>query len=398
MMPGIMERTDADAVVAGGGIGGAFLAALLGRAGRKVLVLEKGTGPPSWTRPEILWPATARSLMSILPDGAFEREAGVLLEGISFFDGGRFVPGLTADLFEAAGVRPWSTDPNRTREMLLGLGGFEVRRGVEVTGLLRERGRVVGVRAREASTGRELHAAARWTIGDDGAGSLVRRECGIRMRLRTFPMDFFCFPFDWPRSFPRAVGRVWPDLRNPGSGIVALAALPVPGGKGAGLLAVRRRVLEAGRSLEGPWAEFVRLPGVAEVVGGRTFPADFVRVRRPWGHAARYGVPGALLLGDAAHPVSPFGGQGGSCAIADARVLAASLLEGADPLIRYERLRRPANARSLGPTRLVAALQGLPGRRGPTSLFFALAGWAGRRPSLLRRALRYASTAFLEDR
>jgi len=40
------------------------------------------------------------------------------------------------------------------------------------------------------------------------------------------------------------------------------------------------------------------------------------------GHAPRYGAAGAVVMGDAAHPVSPAGGQGANMSIADARALA----------------------------------------------------------------------------
>ena len=50
------------------------------------------------------------------------------------------------------------------------------------------------------------------------------------------------------------------------------------------------------------------------------------------------------LIGDAAHPMYPIGGQAGSQAIIDARVLTAALVSETDPctaLRRYEQIRRP---------------------------------------------------------
>src|SRR5688500_3803683 len=56
-----------DFLIVGGGIGGLVAAELLGRGGRRVVVLERSVGPPRWTRPEVLWPATMELLASILP-------------------------------------------------------------------------------------------------------------------------------------------------------------------------------------------------------------------------------------------------------------------------------------------------------------------------------------------
>jgi 2-polyprenyl-6-methoxyphenol hydroxylase-like FAD-dependent oxidoreductase len=64
------------------------------------------------------------------------------------------------------------------------------------------------------------------------------------------------------------------------------------------------------------------------------------------------------LLGDAAHPMQPIGGQAGSQAILDARALARALIETSDPaaaLARYDADRRPTmndivrRNRNLGP-------------------------------------------------
>ena len=51
-----------DFLIVGGGIGGAVLANLLGRRGKRVLVLERSRTPAPQNRPEILWPATVEVL------------------------------------------------------------------------------------------------------------------------------------------------------------------------------------------------------------------------------------------------------------------------------------------------------------------------------------------------
>src|SRR5688572_410503 len=318
---------NADVLIVGGGIGGTVLAELLGRGGKKVVVLEKGTGPPAWTRPEVLWPATAKLLFTLAPRERWLAEAVLPLSGLEIFTGKRFYRAISSDRLAAAGVQPWSTDPNRTRELLLSLTGFELRRGVEVTDVLTERDRIVGVRARDVKNGSPFEVTARWTVGDDGVNSVVRRACGIDLATRLFPIEFYCFNVDWPPDFPAAIGRVWPNRKSWQSGIFVLGTLPIPGGRGAGLVGVRGRAFNANPSVAASWAEFCAIdPRIRQVVGDRRFPDDFAYIRRPWGHAPRYGTDGAVLMGDAAHPVSPAGGQGANMSVADARVLAELFL------------------------------------------------------------------------
>ena len=85
-----------------------------------------------------------------------------------------------------------------------------------------------------------------------------------------------------------------------------------------------------------------------------SFPGDFFYHERFYGHAERYGMDGAVLMGDAAHPVAPAGGQGANMAVADAQALGRAALEAFrlndfswNVLSSYEKARRAPNNRSL---------------------------------------------------
>ena len=388
-----------DVLIAGGGIGGGVLAQLLARGGKRVAVIERSLGPPKWLRPEILWPATANLLFSLAPRETWERSAFQPLQGMRVHDGEKFLQLATPDVFATAQVQPWFTNPNETREQLLRLGGFELRRGVEVTQVLKEAGRIVGLRTRELATKREEEWLADWTVGDDGVRSLVREAAGIAMTTNSFPVEFLCIALDsWPAALPRATVHLWPNWHHADTGILAFGSGSLPGGVAVGMVLISGKAFDANPSLADSWREFCATDErLREVVAGREFPGGFFRVARPWGHAERYGAPGALLMGDAAHSVSPAGGQGANMSIADGVVLAELLLSNtADILAEYERRRRPANERSMTPTRVARRVLGAPGWLVPTSAARGMIRWLARHPATFGRALKNISTLFVE--
>ena len=347
-----MKQTDV--LISGGGIGGAVLAALLVRGGKRVTIVERAKGPPPFLRPELLWPAAMRTLASIRPVEFWERECLKRGGGITLDRGGKVRPLFTAQMFETAGVQPFFEHPNNLRETLLVISGAEVQRGVEVTGLLHDGPRVCGVSTRDVATGATSDITAGLTIGDDGANSVVRTGCGLTCELHPFPLDFLAAGLPWPAEFPPDAVHVLLSRKRLPAGLLGFGLMPMPDGQAACVGIVRAG--EGDDRLAEAFAEL--LSGSAEAPASLSscgFPAGFRRIGRVFGLAKSYGVPGAVLIGDAIHPVSPAGGQGANMAIGDAACLARLILHASpDPASALDRERRRAHERGLRPTRLAA--------------------------------------------
>ncbi|MGI8980621.1 MAG: FAD-dependent oxidoreductase [Pirellulaceae bacterium] len=384
-----------DTLIVGGGIGGAVLANLLARGGKRVVVLEKNLVPPPIARPEILWPHTVDFLRTLIP-AKDEHRWLLAAEGLRFFESGALVGQISGRAFQRAGIQPWSTAGRETRRLLLEQADCEVLRGVEVRGLLKEKGAVVGVTAHCVTDGSEREWRAPWTIGDDGPGSLVRRDAGIPLTTQGANLDMLSFGCEWPQEFAAGNAHIFLNPRHAASGILVCACIPQPEGRAAGIIGVRPRAFEDEASLRGALAEFAgQDPRLKQILGKRVFPRDFVRVQLKFGNSPTYVHPGAALIGDAAHPVTPAGGQGANLAIADARCLADAILRGNDPFLAdYNRIRRRAATRSLRLSRGAAWAFSLPESALAHVPLSAVVRLADRWPSLLRFALRTPATAF----
>lgn len=387
-----------DFLIIGGGIGGAVLANLLSGRGKRVIVLEKHRTTPPQARPEILWPATVQILRSILPQSVEDRWM-LPIRRLILISERRTQLQIGPDVIDKAGVQPYSTD--NTRELLMQQASCDYQRGIEVIKILRDGRRVIGVQACDTVTGREQEILAEWTIGDDGAHSVVRRDCDLAMRIVRFPLDLLGFRFDWPQSLAANTVHLFLNANRIRSGLLGMPVFPLPEGKGAALVPVWPDRFHNPTRLQIAFRDFVAQdPLLGDIVGTRSYPGGLMHFHIAWGWKPCFGTTGALLLGDAAHPVTPAGGQGANSAVADAVAIAEAYREHPSQLLEvYARRRRAAVQRSLsfsrGANRFFSTLR--PVRNLGLMVLPWVSRWVNKRPGLFAILLRAAADAF-QDR
>jgi 2-polyprenyl-6-methoxyphenol hydroxylase-like FAD-dependent oxidoreductase len=227
---------------------------------------------------------------------------------------------------------------------------FRVRMRAEVTDLLEEEGRVVGVRVKTAD--RPLAVRAGLVVGADGRHSTVRARAGLKVQDLGAPMDVL-----WMR-LPRQTGDPEQPLGRFDRGRILIlinrgdywqCGFVIPKGT---IDEIRQKGLESFRDDIAAIAPFVS-DRVGELRDWNDIKLLTVVVDR----LRRWYRPGLLCIGDSAHAMSPVGGVGINLAIQDA-VAAANLL--ADPLrqgrVTTEDLRKVQRRREL-PTRITQRVQ-----------------------------------------
>ncbi|MDN5750249.1 MAG: FAD-dependent oxidoreductase [Pseudonocardia sp.] len=381
------ERTTC--LVVGGGPAGLVLGLLMARAGVAVTVLEKHGDFLRDFRGDTVHASTLTLLdelglgarFAALPQRRMERAQVQFDSGIAQVADLSRLPGAHRHI---AMVPQWDfldlvADAAQTEPT------FTLRRNAEVVGLLHDGGRVAGVRYRDRTDGTEHALRAGLTVACDGRASAVRTAAGLVPRSFGVPMDVWWFRLPRLDGDPvGGVGRIstgqfavmidrgdyWQCAYLIGKGADAEM-------RAAGVEAFRARV--AGLL---PWLAD-RLDALTSLDEVKLLDVRLERLRR-WHR------DGLLLIGDAAHAMSPVGGVGINLAVADAvataRLLAPALRSGGivprSLLRRVQRRRWWPTAVIQGGQRLahraiLGSRTGAPGAPGPASADVPVSGLLG---------------------
>lgn len=356
----ILDAQSTDCCIVGGGPAGAVLALLLARRGITVTLLEAHRDFDRDFRGDTLHP----SVMEIMEElGLAERLLQLphtkMRTGTFMAQGQAF---LTLDFSRLKTHYPYITMMPQVQflefitEEAKQYPNFQLLLGANVQELIEENGEIKGVRYRGQGGWHEVRALL--TVGADGRHSRMRELAGFSAVGTSPPMDVLWFRLprhaDEPEGVVAKVGRgKMMALLNRFETWQAAYIFPKDGYqqlRAAGLEALRQSIAEVVPELSDRVHHLQEWSQVA-----------FLSVESS--RLTRWHRPGLLLIGDAAHVMSPVGGVGINYAIQDA-VVAANVLT--QPLqaqqVREQDLAKVQRQREW-PTRIIQALQVLVQRR-----------------------------------
>ena len=319
--------TDTDICIIGGGPAGMVAGLLFARAGLKTIVLEKHKDFLRDFRGDTVHPSTLRIFSELGLLDELLRRPHQKIERLSARIAGRDmqivdlthlnVPAPYVALMPQWDFLDFVADAARRYP------SFELRRSCEGSELIEQGGRVCGVRTSEGGDIR-----ARLTIAADGRDS--RHRDGLQTTVIGAPMDVFWFRIPKVAQPDNDTMGVFDTgtlfvLIDRGDYYQCAFVFPKGGAekiRGEGLDAFRDRVRAIG-------------PETATVDQGVTSWDDVKLLTVTVDRLDQWDRPGLLVIGDAAHAMSPIGGVGINLAVQDAvaaaNILAAPMVAGEDP-------------------------------------------------------------------
>jgi 2-polyprenyl-6-methoxyphenol hydroxylase-like FAD-dependent oxidoreductase len=348
------DTLSVDCCIAGGGPAGMMLGYLLARAGVQVLVLEKHADFLRDFRGDTIHPSTLEVMYELglldeflkLPhQQVYELSAQIGQQQVTIADF-RHLPTRCGFIV----LMPQWEFLNFLAEEADHYAGFKLMMEAEVTGLLQDSGRVIGLRANVPKGVLEVRANV--VVGADGRTSIVREKAGLQVKQFGAPMDVLWFRLSRRPDDPTATvgrfdsGRIFITINR---GEYWQCGYVIAKGR---YEEMRRKGFEIFREGITRLAPHAR-DRVGELSGWDDVKLLTVRVDR----LLKWFRPGLLCIGDAAHAMSPVGGVGINLAIQDAVAAANVLFKPLrDRQVTTDHLRRVQKRREL-PTRVTQWLQ-----------------------------------------
>lgn len=323
-------------VIVGGGPGGLTTGLLLARGGVDVRVVETEPDFARSFRGEGLMPSGMDALHQMGLGHIFETIPSRKLESWDMYIDGKPIFSVP-EPYQELGDRASRVVPqdqfleailNETRAYPNFRFDFDAR----FRDLIRDHGRTSGAVLHTLSG--EERVDADLVIGCDGRGSLVRARADLKLKLLPQSFDVFWFKLPAPASLHgtcsmsiMATSTVasmcytsWDDYLR--------YALTIP--RGVRAPTEDADYLEEMARPAPPWlANHIRNLQPAEVEGP-------VRLKILIGRCERWTAPGVLVIGDAAHPMSPIRAQGINLALRDAIVTANQLVPAFENGVSYD--------------------------------------------------------------
>ncbi|MGQ8871641.1 FAD-dependent monooxygenase [Paenibacillus sp. TSA_86.1] len=331
MKPQTSDISHTDVCIVGAGPGGALLSYLLNRKGISTLLIERQPHLHKSFRGELL-NADGEAILNKHGLYSHIQEQGVLpLEEIQYWEEGNILHTINPDADKGehhVGVHvPQDHLLQAITSQTEALSPLhQVRFSTIMTGLLRDKsGHVAGINVRQNGVPASIQASV--VIGADGRYSAVRKHAGLVPEIRKHGYDLLWARIPAPPGWEPAVRMASMDGQQ-------LALFSQYGG----YVQIGWNIPEGGYTQlrKQPFAPFVgklvsAFPCLADSVAAHIKDwSDFVLLSVESSYSSRWADDNVVLIGDAAHTMTPTGAFGLNAALEDADVLSELLIQMAE--------------------------------------------------------------------